>query len=214
LSDITDDAAVSACVAAEAPDVIVNCAAYNAVDAAQDDPVTALNVNAFGVRAIARAAAVAGATLVHYSSDFVFDGQTDRPYVDDGRPGGSVAAILNTLRAGGTAKVFEDRIVSPTFVIDAARATRHVIEQGATAGLYHCVNSGRSTWLEFARELERQLGLEGRLVPVRVADMPMRAQRPQYCALSNDKLAVAGFRMPTWQDGVSQYPQTRVTRNL
>ena len=55
--DITDDAAVSARVAAEAPDVIVNCAAYNAVDAAQDDPVTALNVNALGVRAIARAAA-------------------------------------------------------------------------------------------------------------------------------------------------------------
>lgn len=84
--DITDDARVLARVTAEAPDVIVNCAAYNLVDAAEDDPVTALNVNAFGVRALARAAGENGATLVQYSTDFVFDGRTDRPYAEPDRP--------------------------------------------------------------------------------------------------------------------------------
>ena len=53
---------------------IINCAAYNDVDGAEDHPVEALNVNAFAVRALARAAAEHGATLVHYSTDFVFDG--------------------------------------------------------------------------------------------------------------------------------------------
>ena len=84
--DITDDAAVSAAVAAHRPDILVNCAAYNDVDGAEAEPVAALEVNAFAVRGLARAASAAGATLVHYSSDFVFDGTASRPYVEDDRP--------------------------------------------------------------------------------------------------------------------------------
>ena len=72
--------AVRAAVAETRPDVIINCAAYNDVDRAEDDPTLRCAVNAFGVQALARAARGAGAILVHYSSDFVFDGETDRPY--------------------------------------------------------------------------------------------------------------------------------------
>ena len=53
--------------------------AYNDVDGAEKDPVTALQVNALAVRSLAAAARTAGATLVHYSTDFVFDGEADRP---------------------------------------------------------------------------------------------------------------------------------------
>lgn len=81
--DLTDDAAVRAAVGAARPDVVLNCAAYNAVDRAEDDPVTALAVNAFGVRSLARAAADAGAVLVHYGTDFVFDGSASEPYGED-----------------------------------------------------------------------------------------------------------------------------------
>ena len=84
--DITDDGAVNAAVAAHRPDIVVNCAAWNDVDGAEGEPVTALKVNAFAVSALARAASAAGATLVHYSSDFVFDGTASRPYVEDDRP--------------------------------------------------------------------------------------------------------------------------------
>jgi dTDP-4-dehydrorhamnose reductase len=84
--DITNDLRVQARVAAEAPDVIVNCAAYNLVDAAEDDPVSALNVNALGVRALARAAADADATLIHIGSDFVFDGRATEPYLETDSP--------------------------------------------------------------------------------------------------------------------------------
>jgi dTDP-4-dehydrorhamnose reductase len=65
------------------PDVIVNCSAYNAVDAAEADPVAAFATNAQGVSCLARAAQAAGALLVHYSTDFVFDGATPEPYVED-----------------------------------------------------------------------------------------------------------------------------------
>ena len=113
----------------------------------------------------------------------------------DGPPAkGSVAGIVKTLLEGGEPTVFEDRTVSPTYVLDAARATRQLVERTRAAGLYHCVNSGHCTWLEFARELARQLGVEPRLKPVRMADVPLRAARPQYCALSNEKLAVDRHR--------------------
>jgi len=84
--DITQRDAVDAAVRSAAPDVIVNCAAYNDVDAAQRDPGPALEINAFGVLALARAAARARAVLVHYSTDFVFDGETDRPYRESDAP--------------------------------------------------------------------------------------------------------------------------------
>src|SRR5687767_9921594 len=84
--DITDDEAVQRVVRETAPDVVINCAAFNGVDAAEDDPIAALAVNAFAVKSLARAAADSGARLVHYSSDFVFDGETDRPYVEEDRP--------------------------------------------------------------------------------------------------------------------------------
>ena len=76
---------------ARAPDAIVNCAAYTDVDGAEDHPVEALEVNAFAVRSLAAAAREAGATLVHYSTDFVFDGTGDRP-VHRGGPAGARGA--------------------------------------------------------------------------------------------------------------------------
>ena len=81
--DLTDDAAVRATVAQMRPDVVLNCAASNAVDGAEDDPVTALAVNAFGVRSLALASADVDATLVHYGTDFVFDGTASEPYTED-----------------------------------------------------------------------------------------------------------------------------------
>jgi dTDP-4-dehydrorhamnose reductase len=85
--DITDPAAVAHVVAAAAPDVVVNCAAFNDVDGAEDRPEQAMAVNAFAVRSLARAAEAAGAALVHYSTDFVFDGRrTGEPYTEADSP--------------------------------------------------------------------------------------------------------------------------------
>ena len=84
--DLTDPRQVGAVVEGARPAVIVNCAAYNDVDGAEDDARTALAVNAFGVRTLARAARDAGAVLVHYSTDFVFDGTASTPYTEDDAP--------------------------------------------------------------------------------------------------------------------------------
>ena len=244
--DITDPASVRAAVEQAAPAVIVNCAAFNNVDEAEDRPVDALAANALAVRTLARAADEAGATLVHYGSDFVFDGRATEPYDEDaspsplgayavskllgdwfaldaargfvlrveslfGNPGGwtrrrgSLDAIVEGLRAGRAVPVFTDRIVSPSYVEDIARATRHLIDTGARPGLYHCVNSGHATWYAVAEEAARILGVPPRLDPVTMDRVPLKAPRPRFCALANGKLAAAGFAMPTWHDALRRW---------
>src|SRR4051812_6189413 len=84
--DIEDDGAVRRTIAALCPDAIVNCTGYNAVDAAEAHPVDALRTNAFAVRSMARAARETGATLVHFSTDFVFDGTASAPMTEDVSP--------------------------------------------------------------------------------------------------------------------------------
>jgi dTDP-4-dehydrorhamnose reductase len=85
--DITDPAAVARTVADASPDAIINCAAFNDVDGAEDRPEQALAVNAFAVRSLALAAERAGAVLVHYSTDFVFDGRrASIPYTEQDEP--------------------------------------------------------------------------------------------------------------------------------
>ncbi len=84
--DVADPVAVVKAVRAAAPAVIINCAAFNDVDGAEDRPEDALAVNAFAVRSLARSADECGATLVHYGTDFVFDGTSTEPYNEDSAP--------------------------------------------------------------------------------------------------------------------------------
>lgn len=81
--DIGDPAAVSRAVAAAKPDVIVNAAAYTAVDKAESEPALALRVNGEGPGHLAEAARRQGARLLHISTDFVFDGKATQAYRPD-----------------------------------------------------------------------------------------------------------------------------------
>ena len=243
--DITDPEAVREVVADAAPAVIINCAAFNDVDAAQEAPTEALAANAFAVRSLARAAEAAGATLVHYSTDFVFDGTAAAPYDESSPPQprstysvskllgewfaldapgafvlrveslfgcsdewrgrrGTLDKIAERLRSGEEQVVFIDRVVSPSYLPDVAAATRHLVEV-AHPGLYHVVNGGQATWFEVATETARALGVVPRLRPITMDQVATRAMRPQYCALSNRKLASTGFPMPTWQDALRRW---------
>jgi dTDP-4-dehydrorhamnose reductase len=81
--DLTDRAAVVAGLEVARPDVVVNAAAYTAVDKAEAEEVEAIRVNGEGAGHVAEAAARLGVPLVHLSTDYVFDGALDRPYRED-----------------------------------------------------------------------------------------------------------------------------------
>jgi dTDP-4-dehydrorhamnose reductase len=100
--DITDaDATWRAC-ARERPDVVVNCAAYTNVDAAEDDLVGASRVNVDGARFVALAAAEVGASVVYPSTDYVFDGEKGAPYVESDRT--RPLSIYGQTKAAGEAE--------------------------------------------------------------------------------------------------------------
>jgi dTDP-4-dehydrorhamnose reductase len=249
--DIADPAAVQRCIAEFKPTLILNCASYNQVDQAEDEPEAALRVNAFGVRVLARSATEHNATLVHYGTDFVFDGKATRPYTEDDAPnppsvyasskllgewfaleapggyvlrvaslyGGapaksSIDRIIDAITEGREARVFSDRTASPSYVVDVAAATRAVVARGRP-GLYHCVGTGSCTWHELALAAAQLLGREhaARLIPVLTSEVPLRAARPRFAALSNAKLT-AVTPMPTWRDALSRYIETRKSAKI
>jgi dTDP-4-dehydrorhamnose reductase len=122
---------------------------------------------------------------------------------------GSLDTIVAGLEAGREVPVFTDRTVSPSYVVDVAAATRYLVDAGAPYGLYHCVNSGHGTWYQVATEVAGLLGVPARLKPITTEDARFVAARPRFCALSNRKLACAGFEMPAWQDALRRWLAVR-----
>lgn len=241
--DVSQHAHVAAVIGRLSPAVLINCTAYNRVDDAEDDPSAAFAGNAWAVRSLARAAQACGAAFVHYSTDFVFDGTTARPYTEEDAPnplgvygtskllgewlaadaprhyvlrveslfGGSAARssvdrMIEALRTGQQVIAFADRAVSPSYVADVAYATRRLVTGACPAGLYHCVNSGQTTWVGIAEALRELLALtDADIVISRASDVKMRAARPMFAALANDKLTTLGIPMPSWQDALARH---------
>jgi len=244
--DIADPEAVRKVIGEAAPAAIINCAAFNDVDGAEDHPVSAFAVNAFAVRSLVRSAEACGAPFVHFGTDFVFDGEVEEPYSESVDPApksvyglskllgewfalegrqafvlrveslfgapvgwtgraGSLDSIITSLEKGREVRVFTDRVVSPSYVHDVARAVRYLLETNAAPGLYHCVNDGHATWHDVAKEAARLLGVQPRLRCVTVDQVVFRAPRPRYCALAGGKLAEAGFTMPPWNEALRRW---------
>jgi dTDP-4-dehydrorhamnose reductase len=92
--DLEDAAAARAAIVASKPKVVINAAAYTAVDKAEDDPDRAFAINAAGAEAVALGANDAGAPVIHVSTDYVFAGDKPSPYseADDTVPAGVYGA--------------------------------------------------------------------------------------------------------------------------
>ena len=105
-ADLRDQDALLAVLSSCRPDVIVNAAAYTAVDAAENDRETATRVNALAVATLARHAQAARALLVHFSTDYVFDGAQQRPYSETDGP--------NPLNVYGSTKLAGERAIQAT----------------------------------------------------------------------------------------------------
>jgi dTDP-4-dehydrorhamnose reductase len=174
--DITDPAAVAAAVAEYRPVVVVNCAAWTAVDNAETQEADAARVNGDGPAHLARACAEHGAKLIHVSTDYVFRGDADSPYAED--------APTAPRTAYGRTKLAGEQAVLTTLPDDG-----YVVR---TAWLYGA--GGRN----FARTMIRLEGVKDTLdvvddqrgQPTWTADLADRLVRLGHAAL--EKAAPAG----------------------
>jgi dTDP-4-dehydrorhamnose reductase len=147
--DVTRSEAAEAALRAIRPDVVINTAAFNRVDEAEDRVEEAFKVNALALRGLARVCRGLGAVLVHFSTDYVFDGGKGSPYTEDDAP-----APLN---AYGTSKLAGEHFVR-------ALCERHFVIR--TCGLY-----GRAGCLDKGRNfVQAMLEEAGRGRPLRVVD--------------------------------------------
>lgn len=246
--DITSSAAVARVVREVRPGVLINCASYNDVDGAERDPEAALAANGLALAVLADAATSAGAVLLHYSTDFVFDPAVDPgPMAEDApisprsiyaqskllgeilarrapkhyvlrvaslfggsRAKSSLDRIAAAIRRGDTVKAFANRTVTPSYVPDLAEAAAAVLDRDVPYGLYHCVNSGHGTWVDVARAIAVESGVDPdrAVAPVPFDPSAFPARRPTYAALSNAALAAHGVTMPLWRDAIARYVRT------
>ncbi|MES2859734.1 MAG: dTDP-4-dehydrorhamnose reductase [Pseudomonadota bacterium] len=137
-ADFDAPASLQELVRAVLPDVVVNSAAYTAVDRAENEPEAAFRINAEAPAAIARACADAGALLLHYSTDYVFDGRASRPYRE-----GDATAPLGVY---GASKLAGEQAIS-------ASGARHAILRTAWVYAAHSANF-LSTMLRLGAERE------------------------------------------------------------
>ena len=136
--DFEDSEALRSRIRACRPDVIVNAAAYTAVDKAESEPHVAMRVNADGVRVLAEEAERLGALLVHYSTDYVFDGAKDAPYTEDDAP--------SPLSVYGRTKLAGERVIETS-------GCRHLIFRTSWVYGMHGGNFAK-TILRLAQERE------------------------------------------------------------
>lgn len=109
--DITNAAAVEGALARSDAEVVLNAAAYNQVDVAEKEPQAAFLVNALGVRNLAVACRQIDARLVHFSTDYVFDGRARRPYTEDDPTHPLGAYAVSKLAGELYAQAYLDRVL-------------------------------------------------------------------------------------------------------
>jgi dTDP-4-dehydrorhamnose reductase len=155
--DITDRAAVLAAVRELRPDVVVNCAAWTAVDDAETNEEAALALNGSGVAHLAAACAGTGARLVQVSTDYVFDGAAGEPWAEDDKPSPR-NAYGRTKLAGERAVPVDGYIVRTAWTYGAHGPSfvRTMLRLAAGDGPVNVVNDqhGQPTWtVDVARQI-------------------------------------------------------------
>jgi len=174
--DLRDTEAVAARIGELAPAAVVNAAAENRVDAAEEDPTEAVAVNALGAAALARGCRAANAFFVHVSTDYVFDGRATRPYTEDDPPN-PAGAYARTKLAGE--------------LLVRALAPGHAVVR--VAGLY-AAGAGGGAGRSFVDRVLAQA--RARAAPLRVVADQVTA--PTY---ARDVAAVLARLLPRWVAG-------------
>lgn len=230
------------------PDVIVHAAAMTDVDACELKQDQAFLVNEQGTRHVAQAAKRAGALMVYVSTDYVFDGAKESPYLEtdptnpinvygqsklageratreaadrwlivrtswvygEGRKN-FVTHMLEWAKTQPVLRLVKDKVGSPTYAVDLARAIRHLLEAKAT-GVYHAAGEGACTWVEYGREILRIAGIEKEITPITFDELKRPALRPAYSVLEDAQLNKTGFAMRSWKLALREFLESEVLK--
>ncbi|MGA8153377.1 MAG: dTDP-4-dehydrorhamnose reductase [Terriglobales bacterium] len=252
--DVCSEERVAEIMAETQPDVVLNTAAFHKVEECEKKPGLAFQVNGTAAMNLALACRRTGAVLVHFSTDYVFDGEknaayeetdlpsplnvygaskvagehliacnTDRYFVlrtcglygtagSSGKGGNFVENMLKKALAGDAIRVVEDQVLTPTYTVDLAEATRQLIST-ERFGLYHLSSEGQCSWYDFARYIFECAAVDANLSPVKSSAFPSPVKRPANSVLSKAKLRGVGLSIPLWKDALPRYLAERAQKS-
>ena len=230
--DITDSASVNQVIKEAAPDAVIHCAAWTAVDAAEDEAnqEKVMLVNGTGTQNIANVCKELGIKMMYISTDYVFDGQGETPWEPDCKD-------YKPLNVYGKSKLAGELAVSETlskyfivriawvFGLNGNNFIKTMLKVGKNHDKLTVVNDqihatnegGYISWYDFATEIFRQayeiMGEEEyskehlTVAPVTTAEYGIsKAARPFNSRLDKSKLTANSFALlPTWQDALNRY---------
>lgn len=128
-----------------------------------------------------------------------------------------VRTMIDVINLRDEVRVVSDQYGSPTNASDLADAIVKIItldseNKAVPFGIYHCTNSGETTWYEFTREIQKQALPRGminhdcKVNPCTTAEYPTKARRPAYSVLCKDKIQqTLGIRLPQWKESLSRF---------
>jgi len=227
--DITDETAVFSCITHAKPKVVLNAAAYTDVDGCEEDPGSAFRVNGEGPGYIAKACNAAGAVLIHYSTDYVFDGARPEYFEDDTPHPINVygeSKLLGEVRVreytddyriirtswlfGRHGKNFVDTMIQLSRQMYQVRVVNDQIGRPTytvdLAGKTADIIGGEPGIYHITNDgrcswFEFAQAIIGNAVPVSSAEFPRKARRPAYSVLMNTRTSP----MRHWKDALSEY---------
>lgn len=252
--DFSDAEQLRSLVRQHSPKVIINAAAYTNVEKAEDEPGVAMAINGTAPGVLAEESKKLGALLIHYSTDYVYDGTGSRPYTETDKPnplnsygrsklagdeavlgqGGwsrvlrtswvystrganFIRTIVSAAAEGKPLRIIDDQYGTPTWSGWLALVTRHIIARELYHSshptsdlrplpvLYNCTASGHTSWFDFTKAfltlLKFDPGYIDSVVPIPGSEYKVKARRPGFSVLSNEKLAKDhGLEIPTWEE--------------
>ena len=216
--DITDQAAVEQFVADNEIDGIVNCAAYTAVDKAEDNKELCTTLNTLAPAYLAAAIDKRGGWLIQISTDYVFNGTKHTPYVETDTPcPDSVYGSTKLAGELGVTKFCKRAMIIRTawlystfgnnFVKTMIRLGKEKPELGVIFdGVYHFSNEGVISWYDFTKAIHRIAGIKDcKVRPLHTEEYPTPANRPHYSVLDKTKIKQAyGIEIPYWEESLTE----------
>ncbi len=211
--DITDPESVRKGIIDTGVDFVIHCAAWTAVDKAEEMPEACRKVNAYGTLNIAKVCEELDIPMMYFSTDYVFNGNGTRPWEPEDayeplvNGKNFIKTMLNLAKNHTTLRVVNDQIGTPTYTYDLARL---VVDMALTDkyGIYHVTNEGDYiSWYDFACAIFKEAGITSvEVIPVTSEEYGAAAKRPYNSRMDRSKIVKEGFEpLPDWRDALKRY---------
>ena len=240
--DITNSRDVTNTISTLNPDIIINCAAYTAVDQAEQEVDQAFSINDHGANNLAIIAEQLQTKLIHISTDYVYHIDKDSPLIESdscnplgiygkSKRAGELSIIsqldnhliirvswlygaqrnnfVKTMIKLGKEReelnIVSDQYGAPTYSRDLVRAIIDIIQSHSNiTGIYNYCNRGKTTWMEFAKEIFDYCKIECKVSGINTSAYGAPAPRPLWSVMSTDKIQnLLSKEIPHWKESLA-----------